>query len=144
MIKIAPNFLLCYSHLTKNFKKCTGWCIMVALIESVCGNLQPQQIVNHSQKKKVPCSNFKNALRQALGCNLITKLLNPILGWEAKSPIPCQFFPCNFYKLFSLQNFLDLPCWCKISRLYLVPVLNYWTCTKTSPSKKVVLLVKSL
>ena len=29
-----------------------------------------------------------------------------------------------------------LPHWCKISRLYLVPAPNYWTCTKTTPQKR--------
>ena len=45
-----------------------------------------------------------------------------------------QFFPGNFYK--SRNNSTKksdfLPRWCKISRLYLEPVQNCWTSTKTT------------
>ena len=52
--------------------------------------------------------------------------------WNKKKS-PYKFFPCNFYKrtnqhqeIFWLLVLTLLPHWCKISRLYLVSVPNYW------------------
>ena len=39
-------------------------------------------------------------------------------------------------KAFWLLVFILLPHWCKISRLYLVPVPNYWAWSKTTHQKK--------
>ena len=69
--------------------------------------------------------------------------ISPILsGWgKAKRP-PYQFFPCDFCKrwlarkTFRLLVLILLPHWCKISSIYLVPVQNYQTRTKTTPQKK--------
>ena len=47
-----------------------------------------------------------------------------------------QLFPCNIelaLKTFWLLILTLLPNCCKISRPYLVPVLNYWTWTKITP-----------
>ena len=78
--------------------------------------------------------------------------LNPIQdgegerGWVHKDT-PYQFFPCDFYKLapktFWLLALILLLHWCKISRLYLVPVQNYWTRIKTIPQQKLLFLIKS-
>ena len=61
---------------------------------------------------------------------------------KAPPPLSYQFFPCNFYKCrkalktFWLSVLNLLPNWRKISRLYLVPVSNFWTGTKTNPQKE--------
>ena len=63
--------------------------------------------------------------------HIIRTFFNPIQdGGEGSS---YQFFPLKTFWLLVLTL---LPYWCKISRLYLVPVPNYWTWTKTTLQKK--------
>ena len=50
------------------------------------------------------------------------------------SPPPPLPAPTNFQLVFFLVLIL-LPHWCKISKPYLVPLLNYWTWTKITPQK---------
>ena len=47
-----------------------------------------------------------------------------------------QFFPWNLPKTVFLLISTALPHWCKISSLHLMPVLNYWTWTKTTSQEK--------
>ena len=66
-------------------------------------------------------------------------------GWGEgvrKPPLPTSFSPVISiivglaHKTFWLVFITLLIDWCKISSLYLVPVPNYWTWTKTAPEKK--------
>ena len=45
--------------------------------------------------------------------------------------------PQNFLnpKTFQILALIAFPHWCKISSLYLMPIQNYWTWTKSTPQK---------
>ena len=60
------------------------------------------------------------------------------MGGGAKMPHSTSFSPVTSTKVgISPKNFLTLlPHWCEIPSLYLMPVPNYWTWTKTAPQKK--------
>ena len=68
--------------------------------------------------------------------------LHPIQGGGGKKgPSLYKLFLCNFYKrsneqwTFWLLILTLFPHWCKISRLWLVPVPNYWTWTNSTSQK---------
>ena len=60
------------------------------------------------------------------------------MGGGAKMPHSTSFSPVTSTNVgISPKNFLTLlPHWCEIPSLYLMPVPNYWTWTKTAPQKK--------
>ena len=110
--------------------------------------------------KELPTQGFSNWHRSTWGkkkakynekSNFYQRITNQILtlfrmGGKKPPPLPPQFFPCNFCKCKNWPPKLSdwllvltlLTDWCKIASLYLVPVPNYWTSTKTtnSPVKK--------
>ena len=90
--------------------------------------------------------NWSNVYRFSLFKIIILSHISikPIQDGEQKAPPPLltSFSPVTSTnvrispKTFQLLVLTFLPHWCKISRLYLVPVPDYWIWTKTTRKKK--------